>query len=385
MDSQDTNPPNLAQQQSSSQTSGDDRLIATFMRNLLSAFFNMSTGESSPQSIPTDRSTNPQRHPRRGLRKETNSAYLDPLNTDYLTADFDPWTLTVPYTRKILAKHGITTRSSMSKDQIGEIWINELRPRMPEFRARIQVIQANPTSRASGANNVSADHSPTPSPRAGNGVSSGRNVENTATISGQRNNQAFTSVILQALETVPQVPATQSRSTQTAHSAALFRQQSASSPHPITPLMTVTPMNPPGTISYRFGTREVLAPQATIANVHQTGAAYVQRTLFTVDRHPIQAWITTQQAQEIETRQHAEQADNAIRSSGMGENEGSEERTGNTVSIEPQELDTETRPEGQSRSVMHNATTDHEILGERVVRLARDIDNMTVNPWTENA
>lgn len=98
------------------------------------------------QSGTASSNINRKSHAKRGHITESNSKFHEPENIEYLTENFDPWTLTVPYCRKLLAKHGIRTKSSITKDEVGEKWIEELRPRMVEERAKVKRTAENDRS-----------------------------------------------------------------------------------------------------------------------------------------------------------------------------------------------------------------------------------------------
>lgn len=152
--------------QSSSIEKGEELSVASVLHNkspitqLLGDAFDSLLSAVSPmlqaQAIGIEHhSINRQAYAKRGYLKESNCDFHEPFNNEYLDVSFDPSTLTVPYCRELLAKHGIRARSSLNKEEICDLWVTELRPRIPELLAKAKV-----TNKSTSSNSSAVDKSP---------------------------------------------------------------------------------------------------------------------------------------------------------------------------------------------------------------------------------
>lgn len=153
--------------QSSSIEKGEELSVASVLHNkspiaqLLGDAFGSLLSAVSPmlqtQGVGIEHhSRNRQAYAKRGYLKESNCDFHEPSNNEYLDVSFDPSTLTVPYCRELLAKHGIRARLSLNKEEICDLWVTELRPRIPELLAKAKVTNKS-TSSNSSAVDVSSD------------------------------------------------------------------------------------------------------------------------------------------------------------------------------------------------------------------------------------
>lgn len=392
-----TSRPRSGKDDSLASLTSEQRLATGIVQSLFSNLFTMAKTMAQHQAVEdTSGSKTCRVHLKRGHLKGSNCNFHEPFNVDYLDSNFDPRILTIPYCRKLLAKHGIRAKSSLSKDEICQLWLTELRPRISEFRARIRSMGGAVASdhsdidfRANYIVNKLSNNDRDGALRSKTVASKGQNATKNSPVSSQ---SAASGVVSNA-------SSIKDRSIKPTHPIRTCK-KSAIKPLIIRErviLVRKRPTRVNASKSYMLHSRVSVnrscsilttrnawraqdVPQGAPHDSSLQRAGYVQELLFTADDCPIEAFTTVQQAKEIKQRVTSDKSEYHTKIRSMLKKQSTCTLSDGSTSVKP----TNTQQQALELKQIETSHASHPAMTqyctETVLLDMRDADS---NPWLD--